>query len=279
MFGSDFFNHPEILMQSLQDMNKQYKNTAHIYPTYLQRKLQSLYIRLFGIPEIGFQVRGMYFRKALRTIKNFKPTKILDAGSGIGSYVYYLSKLFPKTHIDGWEIDKRKLAFTKKFSKELLINNVRFTYGDITKRQNKRKVYDFIISIDVLEHIRDYKKTLKNFYTLLRPGGYLYIHTPQINQKRFFDKLKSWEHKDHMREGFEPEKLIADLETIGFRVVFREYTFGFFGSLSWEVHHLLLAKSFVLAGLAFPILYLVALIDRYIDNEKGLAVSYLVQKP
>ncbi len=279
MFGSIYTNHSEILLDSFHDMNTKYHDVSSNVPITFMKGLQALYIRIFGIPEIGFQVRGMYFRKALRTITNFKPTKILDAGCGIGSYVYYVAMLYPNTRIDGWEIDRKKLAFAKNFFKDLRINNVHFTYGDITKKQEGSNVYDFIMTIDVLEHIKDYRKALKNFYTLLKSGGYVYIHTPQIHQKRFFSQFKSWEHIDHVREGFEPKKLSADLEKIGFKVISLEHTFGFFGSLAWELNHLLLSKSFVLAGLAFPILYILALMDRYTHNYRGLAASYLAQKP
>ena len=208
MFGSEYANHPEILMQSLHEMNAKYQKprcSANMLGFF-----QSIYIRLFGIPEIGFQIRGMYFRKALWEMRDFKPKKILDAGSGIGSYTFYLAKLFPNASVEGWEIDKNKLAFCKKFSKELNIRNAPFSFRNLTNTLGYKSKFDLIVNIDVLEHIKDYKKVLKNFYTLLMPGGYVYIHTPQLNQKRFFSRFDTWKHKDHVREGFDPITLRRD---------------------------------------------------------------------
>src|SRR3989344_7225247 len=160
MFGSVYAHHPEILMQSLHDMNAKYQKPRG--SAYLFGFLQSLYIRLFGVPEIGFQIRSMYFRKALRAMHDFKPKKILDAGTGIGSYTFYLAKLFPNALVEAWEIDKNKLEFCKKFSKELNIRNAQFSFRNLTNTLGNKSKFDLIVNIDVLEHIKDYKKVLKN---------------------------------------------------------------------------------------------------------------------
>jgi len=278
MMGSIFANHPEILMQSLSSMNDRYADVSSRKDGLL-RRLQSMYIRIFGIPEIGFQVRGMYFRDALRNITQRKQlSNVLDIGSGIGNYVFELSRQFPDAQVDGWEIDRDKLSFSKKFAKELGKKNVSFSYGDITKKPSATNTYDLIINIDVLEHIKDYKKALRHMYALLRPGGHIYIHTPQMNQQRFFKRFESWEHEDHVREGFNSKKLKSDLTRLGFEVVSLRHTFGFFGSLAWELNHLLLKNSFVLAGIFYPLLPILARLDTCVRNKKGLGFMIIAEK-
>lgn len=278
MFGSDFASHPEILTQSLQEMNSQYGDGSDSLHKFLLRILQSIYIKVFGIPEIGFQVRGLYFRKALKYIRNFSPERVLDVGSGIGVFVFYLSKLFPEALVDGWEIDKQKINYTTDLKKEFCVDNSNFVYRDIIVNNTEKSIYDFIVTIDVLEHIKNYKKALENIYALLKPKAYLYIHIPQEKQKRFFSEFRSWEHEDHVRVGFNPKDFIKELKRMGYKIVLEDYTFGYFGSLAWELNHKLLKRSLVLAGIAYPFLYLLSLLDIVLKNNYGLGVSILARK-
>lgn len=279
MFGSNYYNHPEVLISSFGEMSGDYKKKAKkkVGPAILL--LQKIYLAIFGIPEIGFQVRSQYFEKIIDdSLSNKKIKKILDAGSGIGIYSIWLKDKFSDARVDGWEIDQNKIEFSKKFVQELGLDNVNFVYGDVTKTPKIKSEYDLIVSIDVLEHIENYKKVLQNFYKLLRPGGYLYIHTPQPDQKRIFKTLESWEHEDHVHEGYTPEELVSKLKEIRFKIIKKRETFGFFGKLSWELNHLVLKKGFLPAGLVYPPLYLISGFDILFNNREGLGTAILAQK-
>jgi len=279
MFGSEYSKHPEILMDSFGEMSHEYEKNVNKKNNGLIIFLQKIYLKLLGIPEIGFQIRSLFFKKIiLNKIKINKIKKILDAGSGIGIYSFWLSRTFPNAKITAGEIDKNKLEFSKKFAKESGIKNIEFMYRDISKETKKKADYDLIINIDVLEHIRDYKSVLKNFYNQLTVNGYLYIHTPQLNQKRIFKSLEKWHHEDHVREGFDPEVLKNDLKELGFKIIVTRETFGFFGKLAWELNHLTLMKNFILAGLFFPFFYCPARIDLMFINKDGLGIAILAKK-
>lgn len=279
MFGSNYYKHPEILMDSLKEMPGNKKNIKKKNSKVLTL-LEKIYLLIFGIPEIGFQVRSNYFRDMLENgVKNKKINKVLDAGSGIGIYSFWLSKKFKDSVIDGWEIDNTKLEFSRKFAKELNINNINFLYGDVTKPSLKNKnKYDLIVNIDVLEHIDNFQSVLKNFYNLLSPGGYLFIHTPQTNQKRIFKSLENWHHQGHVHEGFSPNDLKQELINIGFKIVEIRETFGFFGKLGWELNHISLKKGFIISGIAYPFLYLIACLDLLVPNREGLGTAILSKK-
>ena len=279
MFGTEFSRHPEILLDSFKDMSHEYqKKLKKQKRGNLSVIMQKTYIKLFGIPEIGFQIRSLFFKEILSEKMKSKPKKILDAGSGIGVYAIWAKKNFPKSEVVGCEIDKNKLDFSQKFAKELDLEKLDFVYGDITKKNPSDTIYDLIINIDVLEHIRDYKKVLKNFYSTLLPKGYLYIHTPQPKQKRLFKNLEKWHHEDHVREGFEPKELRQELEKLGFKIILVRETFGFFGKLSWELNHIFLSKNFILSGLTYPILIAISQLDLFFPNRNGLGTAILAQK-
>jgi 2-polyprenyl-3-methyl-5-hydroxy-6-metoxy-1,4-benzoquinol methylase len=279
MFGKEFYKDPGILLDSFSEMNNKYQAISRKQKkTSLKSRLQVYYVRLFGIPEIGFQIRFLYFQKLIGSLKQ-KPKKILDAGSGIGSQVFWLTDRYKSAEIIGVDIDKNKLKSAQEFKvKFFKSKNISFSYGDVTAKVKQGNKHDLIVNIDVLEHVKDYKVALRNFYLLLKKGGYLYIHTPQPNQKRIFKQFKSWEHEDHVREGYTPELLLNELERCGFKIIDSKETFGYFGKLAWELNHFSLAKSFILAGMLFPFLFMLAKLDVLFSNKNGLGTAILAEK-
>lgn len=280
MFGKEYAQRPAILLQSFGQINEKYLKKTKTKKSIFFERLQKLYIFLFGIPEIGFQIRSIYFKKILSTNlshKHFK--KILDAGCGIGVYTILLGKIFTDAKVTGGDINKDKLISCLLLASQLYIKNVSFSYFDVTKISKKEVLtYDLIVSIDVLEHIDNYMEALKNFYRLLQNGGYLYIHVPQPDQKRIFRSFTTWHHKDHAHEGIAKNELEKQLKKLGFNIIISRETFGFFGKLAWEINHLILSRSFVLAGITFPFLYILARLDQLWRNTDGLGVAILVQK-
>ena len=279
MFGREYAQHLDLLMHSYGQMNKDYLRKANEKKsTAFIEKFKTLYVFLFGIPEIGFQLRSIYFSKILTSyIVPSKPKKILDAGSGIGAYTFWLAGKFPRASVTGGDIDRHKLKSCRELAKEFHLNNVSFRYVDLTKI-NGKAAYDVIVTIDVLEHIKNYAKVLQNFHRLLRKDGLLYVHVPQPHQMRIFRSLRGWRHEDHVLEGIDKKTLEDKLKKLGFRILVSRQTFGFFGKLAWELNHMMLAKSFIHAGISFPILYFLATVDQLWKNENGLGVAILAKK-
>src|SRR3972149_4409597 len=125
MFGSEYADHPEILLSSLRAMNNRYRMAVGAGSRNIIGRLQVFYVRLFGIPEIGFQVRGMYFRQALQLLQESRLRYIGDAGSGIGCYALALAAVFPKARVVGWDIDGGKLKVARVIAEKRNLTNVR----------------------------------------------------------------------------------------------------------------------------------------------------------
>lgn len=96
---------------------------------------------------------------------------ILEVGGGIGNFVDLLKKRGNLTSID-INIDYLKKLRNGK--------NIDAGFGDIEKGKYffKNKKYDSIICFNVLEHINDDKKALKNMNKLLKKGGKLILLVP-----------------------------------------------------------------------------------------------------
>ncbi len=277
MFGKEYAKHLDVLISSFGEINNRYQKKIKTNSSI--SFLKKIYVMLFGIPEIGFQIRSMYFKKILfSNLLNKNLKKILDAGSGIGAYTFLLGQTYPQAKVTGGDIDKYKLKSCQTMAKELGLKNVEFDYLNITKINNKENYYDLIVNIDVLEHVDNYELALKNFFRVLHRNGYLYIHVPQPNQKRIFNSITKWHHEDHVREGIARKDLENSLKKLGFKIIASKETFGFFGKLAWEINHIMLSRSFVLAGIIFPFLFILGKLDLLLKNKDGLGIAILVQK-
>lgn len=278
MFGRQYAPHLDVLMHSFGEMNEHYLARPKTQKdSGVLTTLKRWYIQIFGIPEIGFQIRSLYFQKLLALIPKENIKRVLDAGSGIGAYSFFLAHTYPVATVTGGDIDKKKLSWCKKLRTEFKLSNTVFTFFDVTKTKLQHK-QDLIVNIDVLEHVPNYHAALRNFSRQLTRDGYLYIHVPQPKQKRLFTSMKSWEHADHVREGIPFATLKKDLKNVGLTVLAAKQTFGFWGKLAWEINHMMLRKNFVFAGVFFPFLYILAIIDTMTQNKNGLCVAVLAKK-
>lgn len=276
MFGREYYKYPQILLNSFKEMSEGYNGKKNF--GQVLGYLFKIYILIFGIPEVGFQIRCLYFKDILfSNVPNNEEKKILDAGSGIGIYTFWLKKFYKGSDVTGIDVDRQKLKMSKSLAKELSVGEIKLDYGDVTLVPKKRD-YDLVVSIDVLEHVKDYKKVIKNLSLYLAKGGYLYLHTPQANQKRIFKSLNNWEHEEHVHEGFTRAILKKEFESNGLKIIELRHTFGFFGKLAWELNHLLLSKSFIFAGAIYPALYVLARLDLFVKNKEGLGIAVLAKK-
>jgi ADP-heptose:LPS heptosyltransferase/SAM-dependent methyltransferase len=102
----------------------------------------------------------------------------LELGFSNGRTLYYMSKKFPEAVFDG--IDwMGSLIKIKPFIKSLCGNvNDLYTCNLNKFEQIEDKVYDFITSLDVFEHLNtdDYNACLKECYRVLKPDGMLYVY-------------------------------------------------------------------------------------------------------
>ncbi len=242
------------------------------YPKFLQSIIK-VYISIFGIPEIGLQERFNFFQKCLNKVSG---RVFVDAGCGNGINARYVANKFPVSKIYAFDIKNKLINLNRKITPQ---KNVIFMTHDLVKplSQLKNKI-DVLYCIDVLEHIRDYKKALKNFITMIKKNGYLIIHIPLPNQRRWFNFFKTWEHKTHTHQGIEVAELIVFLKENGQKIIKQTGTFGLIGSLLWELNTLSF-KYFPVAGaFLFPILRWLLFLDHLVPSKKYNGIGILTQK-
>jgi SAM-dependent methyltransferase len=100
-----------------------------------------------------------------------KKRSILEIGCSIGAVA---SLLFEKGfEVDATDISSFAVTRAKKLSPKINF----FTY-DVEKAMRGKKKYDVIIAFEVVEHLAQPEKALRNMFNLLHTGGYVVISTP-----------------------------------------------------------------------------------------------------
>jgi SAM-dependent methyltransferase len=117
-------------------------------------------------------------------------------------------------HVSGRELEKELVANMKKDSQ---LRDVDIDQGDITKLIGHEE-YDIVIASDVIEHIKDDEKALKNLWSFVKPSGQLVITVP-AHQYLYGKRDIDWGHFRRYSKEFLTARLSAldgDIEFLGF---------------------------------------------------------------
>ncbi len=214
---------------------------------------------------------------------------IFDAGMGFGQYTYFMAKRFPDSKILAVDVKDEQVRDCKNFFSKCRYKNVKFEIADLITIDYNEK-FDFILSVDVMEHIFEDEVVFKNFYNALRKGGKLLVNTPS-------DLGGSDAHEDddesfieeHARVGYSKKDITDKLKRAGFEIESFDYSYGKYGTISWRFgikYPILIAGASKFFILLLPVYYLFTLwfvlilmwLDVHTDNKEGTGVLVVAQK-
>ena len=109
--------------------------------------------------------------------RNIKNLKILDVGCGGGIICEPLARLGAK--VTGIDFAPNNIKVAKFHSKKNKLN-INYIYKDIEKSKLDEK-FDIILMFEVLEHLDNWKKTIKNIKKNLNKDGIVIISTINRN--------------------------------------------------------------------------------------------------
>ena len=124
----------------------------------------------------GTTAAPLAMSKRLRLIgKHLNPegTRFLDCGCGIGGYVQAL--------VEEWKVDAHGLEYDARTVEETQLNPVlrnRITQGDLQAIPSAAAQWDYAMLNEVLEHVGDERRVLREVHRVLKPGGRLFIFSP-----------------------------------------------------------------------------------------------------
>ncbi len=197
--------------------------------------------------------------------------QILEAGCGIGNFTKLLLPFGQVTAVDYIP------EYVQKVKKELG-RQADIGLGDIEKGQFffSDKKFDSIISLNVIEHIKDDDKAFANIYKLLNTGGVFVLIVP--SNPSLYGAID--QSLGHFRR-YDKQQLKRQLEDKGF-LVKKIYRLNLLGGLGWwyagKVSKDTIVRSdrikvFNLLGPFFLFL------ERFYEPPVGTSVFVIAQKP
>ena len=102
--------------------------------------------------------------------------RILDLGCGWGSLSLWLAEAFPHSQIVALSNSSLQKKYILKQAKELGLNNIEVLTRDINKFRGVKDKFDRILSIEMLEHVRNYESLFARIADWLQPDGSFFAH-------------------------------------------------------------------------------------------------------
>ncbi|TAJ15095.1 class I SAM-dependent methyltransferase [Marinilabiliaceae bacterium JC017] len=226
--------------------------------------LRILFYRLLDL----LLLRSWHIRRAVRQWKKQASgvENILDAGSGFGQYVYYLSSLNVNWKVTGVDVKEEQIEDCNNFFRKIgCADRVQFRYADLTKFSEPDK-YDFVLSVDVMEHIEEDEMVFRNFFHSMRKGGMLLISTPSdqggsdTHDHDHHGEEASGFIDEHVRDGYNVQDIADKLKRAGFSAIETAYSYGTPGKLSWKLsmkYPILMLNASKLFFILIPFYYLI----------------------
>jgi O-antigen/teichoic acid export membrane protein/ubiquinone/menaquinone biosynthesis C-methylase UbiE len=153
-------------------------------------------------------------------LKNYARGKVLDAGCGTGIRLNQVATWSGVELAVGVDIGMPGLRYAKQNCPAISV-----ICASVYNLPFKDEQFDFIYSIDVVEHLDDPQNALKEFYRVCKTNAYLFIQTPNYPIKRLYDFLHFlkgsrdtlWDDPTHVSK-LNSNKLVKLLVEVGFKV-------------------------------------------------------------
>lgn len=206
----------------------------------LKEQLRDSVLESYGypVPRLNFwqkllqpAIKSRFTERALYGLQDVFPRfvengRALDIGCGNAETLAYL-KLF------GWKVDgvdfneAASVAAKKWFDIDVFV-------GPIEEAPFEKESFDFIRMSHVIEHLPFVADSMRHIASLLKPGGVLYVETPNIDAFSFKHSREFWYPLECPRHlfMFSPKTLSALLSKTDFEVTKSE-TF-FYDTYQWE---------------------------------------------
>ncbi len=171
-------------------------------------------------------------------IKPYLCGNILEIGSGLGAFSEKIIRDFPHQKIILSDINQKYLGqLQTRYSGN---KNLRFSKLDLANPQEVTRInqkMDSLFALNVLEHIKNDVRALKNAYHLLNPGGTFTILVPC--HKFLFNVL---DHVAQHQRRYTKKEILKKIAQTEFKIK-KLFYFNFFSTFGWYLNGTLLKKK------------------------------------
>jgi 2-polyprenyl-3-methyl-5-hydroxy-6-metoxy-1,4-benzoquinol methylase len=124
-------------------------------------------------------IQNLALKVIQEKLKTQKKVRVLDIGSGDGGDLFRLALILKNPNVEflGIDISKSFVNYSNEIASRRNLKNCKFIYDDL---ENSRLVgkFDLIITSEVLEHLKDPEKVVKNLALLLTKNSFIIATTP-----------------------------------------------------------------------------------------------------
>ncbi|MBL4578363.1 MAG: methyltransferase domain-containing protein [Flavobacteriales bacterium] len=171
------------------------------------------------------------------------------------------------------DVKDEQVGDCNKFFTQIGRSNVLFKIADLTEFKTE-SCFDFVLCVDVMEHILEDELVFRNYYASMKDGAMLLISTPSdqggsdVNE----DDDSSF-IEEHVRDGYNIEDIEKKLRAAGFSDVEARYSYGATGKISWRlsmkypIQMLGVSKLFfIILPLYYLVVYPFCFVLNYLDT-------------
>jgi len=101
---------------------------------------------------------------------------VLELGCGWGSLTLWMAEKYPRSRITGVSNSASQRAHIESEARARGLANVRIITCDMNVFDAGAGAYDRVVSVEMLEHMKNWGELLRRVSTWLRPGGALFFH-------------------------------------------------------------------------------------------------------
>jgi 2-polyprenyl-3-methyl-5-hydroxy-6-metoxy-1,4-benzoquinol methylase len=138
------------------------------------------------------------------------PIRTLDAGSGLGALSFHAAHAGNKVVAISFVARNNEKA--RERAQALGLHDVEFLDGDLRELDRvpaSLGLFDQIYCIEVIEHLKDDRKLLRDLAALLKPGGRILLSAPyKFHRQISGEKISEIEDGGHVRFGYTVEELV-----------------------------------------------------------------------
>ena len=134
--------------------------------------------------------------------------EVLDLGCGWGSFSLYVAERYPNINITSVSNSSDQIAYIKNEAHKKDLLNIKAFRMDVNNLE-LNKQFDRIVSIEMFEHLRNYKLILNSLNHALKSDGKLFIHIFCHKKLTYLYEVKNnldWMTKYFFQGGIMPSK-------------------------------------------------------------------------
>jgi len=126
--------------------------------------------------------------------------EILELGCGWGSLSLYLAERFPTSRITGVSNSRTQKQHIDGEAQRRGLANLRIITCDMNAFETEPGRYDRVVSVEMFEHMKNYRMLLSNIGRWLKPDGLLFVHI--FTHRRFAYPFVARDETDWMARYF-----------------------------------------------------------------------------